>query len=190
MKQDVDILSEATAEQEEQRDPASLDQVKQLGARLIAVELAIVDAEDLVSNLKKEREEIRIRKLPAQMSELQLTVLGIGNHVLTLESLVTGSLPKDEDLREKAIEWLGDHGHGGVIKRLLTLDLPKGDVITEHKVVGALQAVAPSLLPQVKYDIHHSTYGKLCREIVSGGEVAPYDTLGIFVGSIVRMDSK
>ena len=189
MIDDTDLMAEAAAEQDEHRDPASLEKVRELGARLIAVEREIEDAEELVSRLKKEREEIRIRKMPAQMFELKLTVLGIDNHVLTLDSLVTGSLPKSADERAKAIEWLGDHGHGGAIKRLLSLDLPKGDAVTEHKVLDALAEVAPSLQPEVKYDIYPSTYGKLCRDIVAHGEEAPYETLGIYVGSIVRMDS-
>lgn len=187
MDTNTDIMSAAAADQQGSASPASLDSVKALGAQLVQVELDLTAAEATVTRLKQLREEIRIRQLPAQMFELGIDSLGVGNRVLEREPLIQASLPKDPEPRAAAINWLVDHQHGGVIKREVVVALPKGDAATEHKVLAAIRAAAPGIEAAVGYDIHYQTYLALCKRLVKSGAVIPLKALGIFVGSIVRI---
>lgn len=187
---DADVLSKIAAEQQAELEPASLEDVKKRGLDLVECEVDLALAEEEVKRLKKLREDLRVKILPEMFFKLGITVVGIDgtNHILRKEPLIQASLPKEPEPRERAINWIVDNKHGGSVKRSLSLDLPKGDAVIEHKVVAALKKVAPSLVPVVEYDVHYQTYLALCKRLVQSGAKIPLETLGIYVGSIVRME--
>jgi len=167
---------------------ADLRDVKRLAARLVAIESDIAESEAHIAALKKEREEVRVHTLPGIMFELGIDSVTIDNHHCKLEPLVQASLPKEPEQRQKAVDWLVEHGHGGIIKRELKVDLPKGDEMTEEAVKDAVREAAPGLVVATNYNIHHSSYSALARQLVREGATVPTDLLGVFVGSIVRVD--
>ena len=169
-------------------DESELQAVKRLAARLITIENEIEDCEARISDLKKEREEVRIRTLPGIMFELGINSITVDNHSCTLEPMVQASLPKDPEQREKAVAWMVDNGHGGIVKREMKIDLPKGDAITEEVVRDAVRDAAPDVPVATKYNVHHSSYSALIRQLVREGAPIPTDLLGVYVGSIVRVD--
>jgi hypothetical protein len=190
---DADVLSAIAADQQSELEPASLDAVKRMGKELVKCEADLAHAEEEVKRLKKLREDLRIKQLPEMFFKLGITMLGGidgTNCVLRKEPLIQATLSKEPEPREQAINWLVDNKHGGSVKRSLYLDLPKGDAVVEHKVVAALRKVAPSLVPVVEYDVHYQTYLALCKRLVQSGAKIPLDVLGIYVGSIVRMDTE
>jgi hypothetical protein len=164
-----------------------LEAVKFYAKELVRLENEIEDGEALIAKLKKEREEIRRLTLPQLMIELGVDAIVANNHECRLEPLVTASLPKDVEQRASAISWLVDHGHGGIVKRELKVDLPKGDDITENTVRDAVQDAAPNLLVDVAYNVHHSSYQALARQLVRDGESFPADLLNVFIGQIVKV---
>lgn len=192
----ADVLSRIAADQQSELEPASLDAVKKKGRELVQCEADLVHAEEEVKRLKKLREDLRIKELPELFFKLGITMLGGidgTNCVLRKEPLIQATLSKEPESREKAINWLVDNKHGGSVKRSLSLDLPKGDAVAEHKVVAAILALAKkgyNLKPVVTYDVHYQTYLALCKRLVQSGSVIPLDVLGIYVGSIVRMDTE
>jgi hypothetical protein len=102
--------------------------------------------------------------------------------------MVQASLPKDPEQREKAVAWMVDNGHGGIVKREMKIDLPKGDAITEEVVRDAVRDAAPDVPVATTYNVHHSSYSALIRQLVREGAPIPTDLLGVYVGSIVRVD--
>lgn len=173
--------------QAEPQDQDALDRLREMGARLVKVELDLEQAKADVVRLTALREALRRREMPDLMFEHKVSMLGVDNHILTREPLIEATLPKDAEARTTAINWLVDNQHGGVVKRMLTVELPKGDEITEHKVLEALEDF--DIEPVVEYDVHHSTYKALIKRLVQKGDQLPMDVLGVYVGSIVKMDS-
>lgn len=186
MRDSVDIMAQAVAQAPE----ADLKSVRKLAARLVAIEDEISQYEAQIAALKKEREEVRIRTLPGIMFELGIDSVSIDNHNCTLEPLVQATLPKDPQQRREAVEWLVDNGHGGVVKRELKVDLPKGDAVTEERVRDAVTAAAPGLVVSTAYNVHHSSYTALAKQLVKQGVQVPTELLGVYVGSIVRVDKE
>lgn len=180
----VELMAQAAAE----APVADLQEVKRLAARLIQIEDEIKDCEERISAAKKEREDIRVKTLPGIMFELGIDRVSIDNHNCSLEPLVQATLPKDPEARQNAVDWLVDNGHGGIVKRELTVDLPKGDALTEELVRDAVRAAAPELVVATTYNVHHSSYTALAKQLVKKGVAVPTDLLGVFVGSIVRVD--
>ena len=180
----IELMAQAAAE----APKANLQEVKRLAARLVVIEDEIKQCEDYIAKAKKEREEIRIRTLPGVMFELGIDSVSIDNHQCTLEPLVQATLPKDPIQRQEAVEWLVDNGHGGIIKRQLTVELPKGDAATEDMVRDAVRDAAPGLVVSTAYNVHHSSYTALAKQLVRDGVSVPADLLGVYIGSIVRVD--
>jgi hypothetical protein len=180
---DIDMIENAAVA------PTSkdLEAIKFYAKELVRLENEIEESEARVAQLKKEREEIRRLTLPQLMIELGVDAIVANNHECKLEPLVTASLPKDVEQRAAAISWLVDNGHGGIVKRELKVDLPKGDDVTEEVVKDAVRNAAPSLLVDVGYGIHHSSYLALAKQLVRDGEPFPADVLGVYVGQIVRV---
>lgn len=183
---DIELMEEASRE-EYTRDPATLENVHVRAERLVALERELNDLAETEKKLKKERERLRIRELPEMMAELKMTSIGINNRVVAIEPLIQATLPKEPDKLVLAIEWVEDAKEGGCVKRALELDLPKGDAVMEQRVIDALLAVDPRLSPRVTPTIHHSTYTALCKRLVRAGVDLPKDLLGVFVGSIARV---
>ncbi len=187
---DVALLESAAAAEAPPAPPADLEQVKAKAARLVAIEQELDDLAETEKRLKKEREAIRIHELPEMMFSLEMTLIGVGNKVVEIEPMIQATLPKESTALQAACNWLVDNKEGGVIKRQLNLDLPKGDAVMEAKVVTALNAVDPGLAPRVIPTVHYQTYLALCRRLVQSGKDVPKDVLGIFVGHIARVGSR
>lgn len=181
----IELMAKAAAE----TPVADLKDVKRLAARLVKIEDEIQQCEDYIARAKKEREEIRVRILPNVMFELGIDSVTIDNHHCKLEPMVQASLPKEPEARKEAIDWLVENGHGGIIKRELKVDLPKGDGYTEAAVKEAVQEAAPGLNVLTSYNVHHSSYSALIRQLVREGAPIPTDILGVFIGQIVRVDA-
>lgn len=166
----------------------SLDEVKAKAARLVAIEAELANMAKREQDLKKERERIRTSELPSMMFQLEITSIGVSNRTVLIGPNIQASLPKDADKRDVALKWIIDAKEGGIIKRSLELDLPKGDAVIEHRIVDALRKVHSSLNPRIEASIHHSTYVALARRLAASGKPFPADVLGIFVGQIAWVE--
>lgn len=184
MRDPIDMMARAVTAPEE----SDLKAVKRLAARLVQIEDEILECETRIASLKKEREDVRVKTLPGIMFELGIDSVTIDNHHCTLEPLVQATLPKDPEQREKAVEWMEMNGHGGIIKREMKVDLPKGDAVAEELVRDAVREAAPGIAVATNYNVHHSSYSALIRQLVRQGVSIPTDLLGVYVGSIVRVD--
>ena len=153
---DTDVGLLEIASQSETKN--GLDAIKKTAKDLVALENRIADIEAELILLKKDREEIRIRTLPQLMLELGIDSVRADNHTVEIEPLTTASLPKERAQREAVIDWLVANGHGGIVKRELKVDLPKGDDVTADVVRDAVQEAAPELPVDVSYTVHHSSY--------------------------------
>jgi hypothetical protein len=165
--------------------PATLPNIRSHAQRLVEIETRLEELALSNKELIAERNHLRQVELPRMLQELELTSIGVGNHVVELQTQIEASLPKDPAKRLAALTWLIANGHGGTVKRLLTLDLPKNNDALVEQAVDVLEAI--SLTPTVDYTVHHASYKALCREIVRSGQPAPLDDLGVFVGKIAEV---
>lgn len=173
------------------KTPVDLKYVQDKARRLVAIEDRLEELADEEKQLKEEQRLIRIFQLPEALFELEISppIIGVGNRVVEVEPLITASLPPVEsaEMRQKALETVIDLGLGGNIKYTLEIDFPKGDAITEAKVIDAINAVSADLKPRVNATIHHSTYTAMIKRLINAGKVIDRTVLGVFVGNIARV---
>lgn len=201
MKQDhVDLLADAAADAIP--EPSLLEMAQRDAARLAEVEMLIEDYTKQIETLRAEREDLRAQRLPQLMTQADSPVVSVGNVIVRLKSIVQGNLPsvsksrkmsdeqREENERKRAelMAAVVDLGHGGIIKRLLTVELPKGNEAIMHKAQDAMRAL--KLRSDVEEDIHWQTYQKFCRELcedTSQLDKLPLDKLCIFIGLVAEV---
>lgn len=166
---------------------STLANVKAYAAELVSIEDELNELKARTQTLTTRRTLVRSAELPRMMQELELTVIGVGNHVVELTTQIEASLPKDPDKRLKALKWLHDNGHGGALKSILEMELPSDNDALVEQATDMLESL--SLHPTLRHSIHHQTYLALCREIVRSGKPAPMDDLGIFIGKIAKVET-
>ena len=166
---------------------ATIPNAKRLAEEFVRVEAKIAELNQELKALDSRRNHIRMVALPNILHELELTSIGVGNHTISLVTHVDASLSKDPERRQAALDWLSANGHGGIIKQNLIADLPKGDDATANMVIDVLGGLGIS--STIEQNIHPQTYKAMAREIVRNGEVAPLDTLGIFIGNMAVVET-
>ena len=169
---------------------ADLKQIRENAERLLELELLIEDLKRSLSQLSKEHFTLSRETLPDMMTGAGVTSIGIHNVIVAIEPLVLSSLPKEDPVKRRAaIDWVTDHGYGGIVKRTLDVDMPDAEV--ELRIVDAIEKLAKRLKielnPHVEATIHHATYSKLGRDLVKEGVAFPPDILNIFVGRIATV---
>lgn len=137
----------------------------------------LADAEAHVKELKEiQRRAIEI-DLPDAMGEAGLSSFSTSTgRKVSLETFVSGSIPKSK--QAEAFAWLRLHGHGGLIKRELSVAFGKGDDATASEIRRFLEH--RSLQVEDKETIHSSTLAAWARECLASGEAIPLELLGIY----------
>jgi hypothetical protein len=166
---------------------ATIPNARALALELVSIENRIEEVNRELKALKGRHNQIRMVELPSILNELELTSIGVGNHTITLTTLVDATLSKDPERRTAALDWLHRNGHGGVLKQSLIANLPSGDDVAAMQAITALDDIG--LNAYIDRSIHPQTYKALAREIVRSGQVAPMELLGIFVGNIAVVES-
>lgn len=171
-------------------DELRLNNLKRLAKDLVLIDMRIAEAEEELKRMKTDRERLRRFRIPELMTELGIDSVTADNHTCELVTDVTATLPKEPDRKDAAINWLVNHGHGGIVKRTVTVELPKGDAMAEAILLDAIHEATPSLLPEVAYNAHHSSYAALMRNLVKKGELIPTETLNVNIERLAKVVEK
>lgn len=167
------------------------DEASRLVEELAAAEYAVAKLEVLLSEKKQVLNELRTKKVPdamLQANQMAFTV-ALGNYAevsVEIVDFVSGSLPKGDEARGIAIDWLEQHDGKDLIKDELTIVFQK----SEHNM-------ALDLLHRLKEEgftcsfgsnVHHSTLQAWARERLRHGEELDPDVLGLYVGRIAKLE--
>lgn len=137
----------------------------------------LADTEAHVKELKELHRRAIELELPQAMSEAGLTsfTTDTGRKV-SLETFVSGSIPKAR--QAEAFTWLRENGHGGLIKRELSVSFGKGQDAFASEIRQFLEN--RFLTVDDKESVHPSTLAAWARECLSEGVPVPLETLGIY----------
>ena len=148
-------------------------------------------AERAIDAFKKSEEETQKRKqlmerllqkeIPELLASMHLDKCTTSSGIeVTLKRDVKASLPGHErvEARMGALRWLVDHGHGGVIKNVVTVDLDRGEDARADELVVELRS--KGFEPIAKKDVHAQTLGALVRELMTAGTIVPKDLFNLF----------
>jgi hypothetical protein len=90
-----------------------------------------------------------------------------------------GSIPKEREV--EAFRWLRDHGHGDLIKNVVSSTFGKGEDDMASQALFLLEESGFSA--DQKQAVHPATLKAFVKEQVEKGENIPLDLLGVFIGT-------
>jgi hypothetical protein len=164
---------------------AGLSRLQQMFERRMELDRRV---EELKAELKQKEADLRkIDELdfPELFDEVGVTGFSVGNRHVTLEEKLYGSLPKEPEECERALETVRSLGGESIIKTNVAASFGKGES-TRAKV--AAQMLADAGFPvSVSEGIHASTYQAWVREMLANGHPLDLDELGIYNRRFVKI---
>ena len=137
--------------------------------------------------LKKEWLHKVIMVIPELMLQIQSDDLTHAGLRVRIETVVRGTLPKEERRRRAAIRWLEENGAAGIIKVLLTLDFPRSQYEEALKVRNQLLDEGQD--PALETSVHPQTLLAFARERLREGENIDLGILGLDVLKMAKIEA-
>lgn len=163
-----------------EEEPVKNEDLARMAVLIAEARAKEAEIDALGANLKSAQEalfSIICFQIPALMKELGLEEFKDRNglKVEIDESIKAGI---SDDRKAAAHRWLEEHGHGGLIKREITVSFNKGQEEAAAKLMAEL-APRFSAVTQ-KQSVHHSTLKAWATEQLEKGAPIPVDTFGIY----------
>lgn len=166
-----------------------LGQISVLVDRLVDCDKDIAKAELDLKKLKATRDGIAEKDLPELMISVGQTVLmTTSGFPIKLEKALYTNISKDR--KPRAIQWLDDNGHGGMVKRNVVIAFNKCD---EEKV-AAFKRMIDKNWPDNKtiLDVNAATAKSMVKKQLAAGlfDETAKEIFGVFEKDIVKISSK
>jgi hypothetical protein len=160
------------------KEGPSSDDLKQLAAlatRMWEEEQAVAKAEAELETKKKALKATTERDIPELMMKVGVrefvTTTGLR---LLIQDLVSCSISEENNV--PAVKWLDEHGHGGLVKRVIYVEFPR----EQEKDAKALLARLKGKFANVaqKATVHPSTLKSWVKEQLTNGKEIPMALFG------------
>jgi len=182
---DIDLLADAQHEADlnSKTDSDKLDTLKGHAKRQVELEDEIAALAKQMEDRQKELNKLRVETLPLAFAALQLTSIGVGNTLVRVETGVDARLPNEEkepEKRKKAMQWLVDNQHQGIIKVFMECQFGKGDFDLAMTISEYIKKKYK--LPVIVSEaVHAATYKALMRDLlINKNQIVPEEDLGVF----------
>lgn len=170
-----------------------LDKVRDGVRRMRDLRARRADLEEQVAETGRLLYELEFSELPSLFDEARVTNIGLepeGNQpgvVAKVAPYYKANIAADwsEEKKSAAFEWLDKNGHGGLIKTIISVELPRGSRGLAKQVKSALKKLR---VPYTENPgVPWNTLTAFVREQIEGGNTVPLDTLGATVGRVVKI---
>lgn len=161
-----------------------LAKVSALAQQATDLDAEITQAENKLKQLKEELRDIVENLLPTAMAEIGMVRFELQDgSEISIKPYYSAKI--DDQNRNKAFDWLVEHGHEAIIKQEFTVKVDKGDMETaaelrsyfaEHKVDYS-----------GKTGVHPQTLTAFVKEQVESGADFPLDLFNVYIGQIAKI---
>ena len=172
-------------EQKPEENESDIEALVKLANEALELDDAVFELEESVKALKASSKEIKERRIPELMSELQMSKFSLADGTeLAVKDFARGSLPKDPEKFLLARAHLVELGGEALLKTEISMKFGKGETGAASEVFDALQHDGHA--PSRSENVHPATLGKFVKELMAGGEMVNTDTLGVYVGRTAK----
>lgn len=145
---------------------------------LISVQNQIADAEAELQRLKREERDISEQKIPAIMDELNMDRITLKDgRTVQVKDMVQCSIPVEK--KPGAFVWMDEHGHGDLIKTVVTAKFNRGEQAYAKEAADLLEqqlGIHADLLESV----HPGTLKAWARKELEAGRALPQDFFKVY----------
>lgn len=162
-------------------DTNDLHKIAKLGQEFVAVNREIIERKKELEIIEKRFKDLSETELPDAMLSVNLAEFKLTTgYRIVIEPIFSVRLPKGNV--NAADEWLDNNGHGGMIKHVIQVELPK-DLSNEAKygLKRGLKELGFSY-EELK-TVHWATIQAWANEMKKEGELIPEEIFNVFVGN-------
>jgi len=146
-------------------------------------------AEEHVDNLKKMADDISSRVIPELLAEQGLTSLKLADgSSVTVKREYRCTLPKEDERRQSAYNWLRENGLGDIIKNNVIVTFGRGEDDKAKRLLDL--AVSNGYEPNQKSDVAWNTLTALFQERVESGLDMPSDVFSTWIKDTTKITRK
>lgn len=176
MAEEFDFGDDSLEEVETHSDSA-LAELSRLVSMLAQAEVEVERAEAQLKKCKEDRDELKLRRIPDLMAELNCSTLQTRAGLkVTIKTVVKASMT--DKTRDRAVAWFEEQGLSRMLKNEFSLKLSKGE---DDKAVALRTAIEElGLEYKNKKNVHHSTLSAFIRERDKAGESTPDDLFNVY----------
>ena len=171
----VDIFSELEKPMQDfSKEKGS--QLSQLIEELNQTEKAVKDAEQTLKLEKLKKHKLSTEKIPRLMEEMGVTGWETNDHSVKLKPLINANISADN--KEKAFNWLREHGCESIIKNDVTISFGASEDNFARNLKGELEE--KGFTPILKTHVHPSTLKAFVKERKENGEPIDDNLFGVY----------
>lgn len=157
-----------------------LQSIEQFVNRALHLINELEGLEEYAKKLRAELHDITAVKLVDALNSAGTTEFKTKDVKVTVKDFISGSLPKEADARNRALQWIESAGAADMIKNHLEADFDKKQDNMVAQVEELLESLGVEFVRQ--RDVHHSTLKSFASERMKNGEEIPLETLGLYAG--------
>lgn len=180
LKQDAAIQKPFTSD-------AQLSELRQMGEVLLNLEENILKTADRLEDLKRQRQELSMRTIPDLMDLAGIDKIGLAGTgtEMIVKPYYHANIP--EENATEASTWLDEHGHGDLMRTVVSVDFGPGEHEHATNVVTLINSYFRGRNdiqrePVIKNAVHWKTLTSFVKEQLEAGELLPLEVLGAKVG--------
>lgn len=174
-------------EVEELASPGDLKKLSELAKAMFDAEEAVRKADEKLKEEKAKLRGIAERDIPALMDQCGVSEFATTTGLkLKIKRLIRASISKANLL--KAVAWLDKHGHGGLVKRNVSIDFTRQQ---EEEAKGLADELREKGFENVatKHAVHAGTLSAWVKERRSNGEAVPEKLLGVSEHTVAKIET-
>lgn len=165
----------------EKQDKATLENLIKNAEEMQDLKENIEALEGTLSELNKQYNYIAQEVIPNMLDELGMKTFELKDgSKITVKDFISGSLPKDPERFDQAIDWLKDNDLESILKTNVSLTFGKGE---SNMAINAVELLKEQgYEPESKYGAHPQTLYAAIRELQKDDIVVPFEMLGLYAG--------
>lgn len=149
-----------------------------LGQALVKAELDVLKAEAELKKAQDLRKDIEERQIPDAMREAGVEELKLaGGVVIGIEEVLGVTVRKDN--KQRVLNWLEKEGHGGIIKRKLSVAFNKDQQDEASNLIKVL-VEEHGMCTKEEREYSSQTLKKIVRERREAGLPVPDDIINVY----------
>ena len=180
---------ESAAEELKSITEKGMSEVSKLAKQQIELQKIVTNLETQIKQAKKDLKVVQEDLLPAAFYEHYVKSINIDGYEIKVEDFYSASIPKDEEKRERAFNWLIDNGYGDLIKNVVSANFVRGQEQKAQEFVEELAGRGLSF--STRKWVEPMTLKAFVKDLHKDGKVSiPMDDFGVFIGNKAKIIKK
>lgn len=164
--------------------PDALARLNEKLGEAIELKGACDQMEEDLKAAKQQLNALNTQVIPDMMAELGMDEVTQRGWQIKVGEFVSGTLPKDEEAKLKAIHWLEQNDAGDLLRTNLVVNFNRSQHNEALSLAG--QIAEQGFAPKVESTVHPQTLLAFARERLKSGEPLDTETLGLYTGRVAK----